>query len=178
MNSMKTLVFALGLLGVASISIAQVPGPAGGVKAAKTGGQHGGGGGGFRMMGAKMIEVEDKVLTKIGATAAQKKQIVALRAKEKPAREKLMKEREAARAGGAKPAPPTDAQKTAMKSMQEAHAAAMTKILGDAKFAEYKAAMMEEFKAMGGGRGPGGPGGPGAGKKGKGGKTTPPPPQN
>ncbi|MFX8406662.1 hypothetical protein ABTL65_19675, partial [Acinetobacter baumannii] len=65
MNTFKTLVLALAVLGVASFSAAQQAGPAGGVKAGK-GAQKGGPGQGQRGMGpgmmARLAEIEDKAL--------------------------------------------------------------------------------------------------------------------
>ncbi|MES1227341.1 MAG: hypothetical protein ABUL72_01640, partial [Armatimonadota bacterium] len=89
MNSIKTFALVLALVGVASLSFAQAAGPKGGVKTGKAGQGQRGGGGAFRMGGKQMAEVEDKVLTKIGATADQKKKVVALRESQQKSMEAL-----------------------------------------------------------------------------------------
>jgi len=190
MNTFKTLVLALAVLGVASFSAAQQAGPAGGVKAGKGAGQgKGAPGQGQRGMGpgmmARLGEIEDKALAKVNPTADQKKQIAALRTKEKPAREAFMKKLMDAAQKNQGQAPAAGGQGRRMqlspelmeegKKLQESHNDAMKKILGEAKFKQFEEALKAERQSMRPG-GPGGPGGAGAaGGKGKKGGGTPPP---
>lgn len=180
MNTFKTLILALAVLGVASFSLAQQAGPAGGVKQGRGQGQGPRGGGGAMM--ARMGEIEDKALAKVGVTAEQKKQIAALRTKEKPAREAFMKkvmdamqksqgQGQGKGQGGAGAGLSPELREEG-KKLSESHMDAMKKILGDAKFKQFEEALKAERQAMR----PGGPGAAGGGKGKKGGTT--PPPQN
>lgn len=187
MNNFKSLILALAVLGVASFSFAQQAGPAGGVKPGKGGGAGQRGGGMGAGMMNRLAEIEDKALAKVNPTADQKKQIAALRTKEKPAREAFMKKiMEAAQKnqgqagggagqGGGRRMQLSPELMEEGKKLNESHMDALKKILGDAKFKQFEEALKAERQSMRPG-GPGGPGGAGAaGGKGKKGGGTPPP---